>query len=82
MEPHKIDRCRLCHENTIHRERGVELPSFIGIDYHKRYSVFCVLDAQGGFTERGRIDHGCPEQFIDLLRWCAAGLLAWVPRGF
>jgi transposase len=45
-----------------------EESSFIGIDYHKRYSVFCVLNAQGGFMDRGRIDHGCPEQFIALVR--------------
>jgi transposase len=44
--------------------------SFIGIDYHKRYSVFCVLDAQGKVMERGRIDHLYPEQFIALVgRW-------------
>ena len=44
--------------------------SFIGIDYHKRYSVFCVLDAQGEVLERGRIDHLYPEQFIALVgRW-------------
>ena len=42
--------------------------SFIGIDYHKRYSVFCVLDAQGMILERGRIDHLCPEQFVSLVR--------------
>ena len=42
--------------------------SFIGIDYHKRYSVFCVLDAQGMILERGRIDHLCPEQFVWLVR--------------
>ena len=42
--------------------------SFIGIDYHKRYSVFCVLDAQGLVLERGRIDHLCPEQFVALVR--------------
>jgi transposase len=42
--------------------------SFIGIDYHKRYSVFCVLDAQGVVLERGRIDHLCPEQFVALVR--------------
>ena len=42
--------------------------SFIGIDYHKRYSVFCVLDARGGVLERGRIDHRCPEQFVALVR--------------
>jgi transposase len=42
--------------------------SFIGIDYHKRYSVFCVLDAQGMILDRGRIDHLCPEQFVWLVR--------------
>jgi transposase len=42
--------------------------SFIGIDYHKRYSVFCVLDTQGVVLERGRIDHLCPEQFVALVR--------------
>ena len=41
--------------------------SFIGIDYHKRYSVFCVLDAQGEVLERGRIDHLYPEQFTALV---------------
>ena len=45
-----------------------ERSSFIGIDYHKRYSVFCVLDSQGGVLERGRIDHLWPEQFIELVR--------------
>ena len=45
-----------------------ERSSFIGIDYHKRYSVFCVLDPQGGVLERGRIDHLWPEQFIELVR--------------
>ena len=42
--------------------------SFIGIDDHKGYSVFCVLDAQGKVMERGRIDHLCPEQFVSLVR--------------
>jgi transposase len=47
-----------------------EESSFIGIDYHKRYSVFCVLDAPGEVLERGRIDHLCPEQFVELVqRW-------------
>lgn len=27
---------------------------FIGIDYHKRYSVFCVIDRDGEVLERGR----------------------------
>ena len=42
--------------------------SCIGIDYHKRYSVFGVLDAQGMILERGRSDHLCPEQFVWLVR--------------
>src|SRR5262245_32375148 len=45
-----------------------ERSSFIGIDYHKRYSVFCVLDPQGEVLERGRIDHLWPERFIELVR--------------
>ena len=45
-----------------------EESSFIGIDYHKGYSVFCVLDRQGAARERGRIDHVCPEQFVLLVR--------------
>ena len=44
--------------------------SFIGIDYHKRYSVFCVLDAQGEVLERGRIDHLYRSS---LLRWWGDG---------
>ncbi len=46
------------------------VPTFIGIDYHKAYSVYCVLDAQGSNLERGRIDHARPEA------------MAWMPRGF
>ncbi len=41
-------------------------PVSIGIDFHKRYSVFCVLDAKGGILERGRIEHTTPELFIEL----------------
>jgi hypothetical protein len=39
-------------------------PVSIGIDFHKRYSVFCVLDAKGGILERGRIEHTTPELFV------------------
>jgi transposase len=43
---------------------------FIGIDYHKRYSVYCVLDSAGQIQERGRIEHSVPEGFAALLgRW-------------
>jgi transposase len=44
------------------------MPTFIGIDYHKAYSVYCVLDALGGELERGRIDHVRPEDFGTLVR--------------
>ena len=50
--------------------------SFIGIDYHKRYSVFCVLNAQGEIMERGRIDHLRPEGFGALVRrWPGCGVV-------
>jgi transposase len=42
--------------------------SFIGIDYHKRYSVYCVVDTHGNPQERGRIEHGQPEGFRQLVR--------------
>lgn len=43
---------------------------YLGIDYHKRYSVYCALDAQGQEVGRGRIDHRCAEDFARLLgRW-------------
>ena len=44
------------------------VPTFIGIDYHKAYSVYCVLDAQGSNLERGGIDHARPEDFRTLVR--------------
>lgn len=45
-------------------------PVSIGIDYHKRYSVFCVIDAEGEVLERGRIEHVEPGAFLALLaRW-------------
>ena len=44
------------------------MPTFIGIDYHKADSVYCVLDALGGELERGCIDHVRPEDFGTLVR--------------
>ena len=35
----------------------------IGIDYHKRYSVVCAVDAEGHEREIVRIEHRFPEQF-------------------
>ena len=44
--------------------------AFIGIDFHKRYSVFHVLDAEGHDLAKGRIDHSCPSSFVELVkRW-------------
>lgn len=42
-------------------------PTFIGIDFHKRYSVFCVVDSADRILGKGRIDHGTPQLFIDLV---------------
>jgi transposase len=45
-------------------------PRYIGIDYHKRYSVYCVLDERGEVLERGRIEHVDPGAFVALVqRW-------------
>ena len=45
-----------------------EMSAFIGIDYHKAYSVYSVLDAQGSRLGQGRIDHVHPEDFGALVR--------------
>jgi hypothetical protein len=37
--------------------------NYTGIDYHKRYSVACTLDAQGRQLKQARIDHNAPESF-------------------
>ena len=37
--------------------------NYTGIDYHKRYSVACTLDAQGRLLQQARIDHNAPEGF-------------------
>jgi transposase len=41
---------------------------FTGIDYHKRYSVYCVLNATGQIQARGRIEHAAPQEFAALVR--------------
>ena len=46
----------------------VEPGAFIGIDYHKRYSVYHVLDPKGKDLAKGRIDHTAPDAFIELVR--------------
>ena len=35
----------------------------VGIDYHKRYSVVCVLDEEGREVLTTRIEHGQPKRF-------------------
>ena len=43
---------------------------FIGIDYHKRYSVYHVLDEAGKEVTKGRIEHATPDEFGKLVkRW-------------
>jgi transposase len=37
--------------------------NYTGIDYHKRYSVACTLDAQGRLLKQARIDQNAPEAF-------------------
>jgi transposase len=40
----------------------------IGIDFHKRYSVYCVVDASGQVQARGRIEHALPSEFAVLVQ--------------
>jgi predicted NBD/HSP70 family sugar kinase len=43
---------------------------YIGIDYHKHYSVYCVIDERGEELDRGRIEHVDPGDFVVLVkRW-------------
>jgi hypothetical protein len=41
---------------------------FIGIDYHKRYSVYHVVDEAGKDVAKGRIDHATPDEFGNLVK--------------
>jgi hypothetical protein len=43
-------------------------PFDIGIDFHKHYSVFCVIDDRNTIMERGRIDHKIPIGFEFLIK--------------
>lgn len=40
---------------------------FMGIDYHKKYSVVCILDDAGGVVVIERIEHSHPERFASLI---------------
>jgi len=51
-------------------EMITESAVFIGVDFHKRYSVYHVIDGAGQNLAKGRIDHQTPEQFGRLVqRW-------------
>lgn len=41
--------------------------NYAGIDYHKRYSVVCIIDEVGGLLHTERLEHGYPERFAALL---------------
>ena len=43
-------------------------PFYIGIDFHKHYSVFCVIDERNTILERGRIEHKIPIGFELLIK--------------
>ena len=44
--------------------------AFIGIDSHKRYSVYHVWDEAGKDVAKGRIEHATPDEFGKLVkRW-------------
>lgn len=40
---------------------------YAGIDYHKRYSVVCIVDDTGSIVAEERIEHAFPERFGQLL---------------
>ena len=44
------------------------VPFYIGIDFHKHYSVFCVIDERNTILERARIDHKIPIGFELLIK--------------
>jgi hypothetical protein len=47
-----------------------EAATFIGIDYHKRYSVWHAIDAAGCDLGKGRIEHHSAYDFAALVkRW-------------
>lgn len=49
---------------------STEVATFIGIDYHKKYSVWHAVDAAGTDLGKGRIEHHSPHDFATLVkRW-------------
>jgi len=45
-----------------------EAATFIGIDYHKKYSVWHAVDAAGCDLGKGRIEHHSPDDFATLVK--------------
>ena len=73
-ETHKIDGVDCVMKTQSNKKVG---PSYIGIDYHKRYSVYCVVDGEGEVQERGRIEHIDPAAFGALLRRWQGCRVVW-----
>ncbi|TDU73150.1 hypothetical protein EI77_01618 [Prosthecobacter fusiformis] len=49
---------------------STEAATFIGVDYHKKYSVWHAIDAAGTDLGKGRIEHHSPHDFATLVkRW-------------
>ena len=45
-----------------------ESATFIGIDFHKRYSIWHAIDAAGNDLGKGRIEHHAAQDFAALLK--------------
>ena len=57
-------------EDKVPAVSPVQPDAFIGIDFHKRYSVYHVIDSFGKELAKGRIEHHSPEAFLQLVkRW-------------
>lgn len=52
-----------CSNSNSHSVADANPDAFIGIDFHKRYSVFHVVDADGKDLAKGRIEHHSPQEF-------------------
>lgn len=56
------------HEHTIHLTFVTETATFIGIDYHKRHSIWHAIDAAGCDLGKGRIEHHSQHDFATLVK--------------
>ena len=54
-------------ENVLRKRQSVTMKTamntYTGIDYHKRYSVACKVDAQGNKIQEAKIEANAPEAF-------------------